>query len=141
MATVEPTQPQRPGANPRSRIDRWFRYLVAGGLAALVYMGVTAAAHAWLGMSLGLAGVIGYACSMPCAYLLHRRLSFGSSQLIKRELPKFVLQSIVSALLSGLLPSALGSAGCPLAVALLLTSVAIPIFNYVMLSSWVFRTK
>lgn len=141
MAAVDPTQPPYTRANAGSRLGRWFRYLVSGGTAALVYMGVTSAAHAWFDIGLALAGVIGYVTSMPCAYLLHRHLSFGSKQLVMREIPKFVIQSIVSAVLSGLLPWAISRGGCPLPAALVITSISVPVFNYIMLSCWVFRTK
>ena len=115
------------------------RYLVSGTVAAAVYMAVTT----WLNQSLSLdmfaAGFVGYVAAMPCAYLLHRQYSFGSRQTISKEALKFCMLSVASATLSGLIPKLLTGSEVGHIVALIGTSVAVPIFNYLAASLWVFR--
>ena len=123
------------------RLEAIARYVLSGLLSALVYAAVSLIAHRIAGLALGVSGVIGYLTSMPCAYMLHRKLSFSSSQHLATEVPKFVLQSTASIFLSGFLPWAFVTMGTNLAVALFTTSIVVPILNYVLLSSWVFKKK
>ena len=120
---------------------RLLRYVVSGVMAALVYAAATAALNSMIGLDLGLAGAIGYVIAMPCAYLLHRKFSFGSAHSIRSELPRFIVQSLVSIALAGVIPSALVAAGTQLALALAATSIAVPLFNYAVLSTWVFGVR
>lgn len=139
-----PDSPPLSEANPvgrRAQVGRWLRYLVSGGAAALVYAAVTTLVHTGFGMGLVASGALGYLASMPCAYLLHRYYSFSSRQMVARELPKFALQSMFSAGLSGVLPALLGAAGLPLPAALALTCLAVPLVNYFVLSLWVFHAR
>ena len=117
------------------------RYMFSGLISALIYALASLTWHHIAGLPLAFAGAMGYLTSMPFAYLLHRKFSFSSSQSVRVELPKFVAQSVASILFSGLLPSALVATGTDIHVALLLTSIAVPIINYIVLSYWVFKNK
>ncbi len=142
MSSTDPLPlPTAPSAGHTRRLATVLRYLVSGGLAAAVYVAVTSLANAVFHLPLVTAGILGYVISMPCAYVLHRVFSFASRQAVATEIPKFLLQSLVSSLLSGTLPALLTTMGLSLAIALVITSLAIPLLNYLTLSLWVFKTR
>lgn len=120
---------------------RLLRYALSGAIAAFIYMGVTAWIHRTRDIDLSISSALGYSAAMPCAYLLHRHVSFASTQPLAVEVPKFVQQSVFSIWLAAIVPKILHAAGMPLAAALGLTSIAVPLINYVMFSLWVFRTR
>ncbi|AXQ30621.1 GtrA family protein [Solimonas sp. K1W22B-7] len=121
--------------NPRQTA----RYLVSGAIAAGAYMAVTVWCRQAAGLSLLVSGIAGYVCAMPCAYLLHRYYSFRSRQPPAREAGKFIATSVIGAMLSGLIPQWLSAGGTPLAAALTVTSIVVPIINYLVLALWVFK--
>ena len=120
---------------------RLLRYALSGAIAAIIYMGVTAGIHNTWGVDLSISSALGYSAAMPCAYLLHRYVSFASKHPVAVEAPKFIQQSVFSILLAAILPRILHAAGMPLAAALGLTTLAVPVINYMMFSLWVFRTR
>lgn len=125
----------------RHRIAPFLRFLISGGLAAMIYTGATLILHSILGRSLLFSGVVAYAVSMPCAYLLHRHYSFSSLQPVATELPKFITQSVSGIVLCGAIPELLTRLGASLAFAMACTLVAVPLLNYMILLCWVFKTN
>lgn len=117
------------------------RYALSGSIAAVIYMGSTAGANRTWDLDLSISSALGYLVAMPCAYLLHRHVSFASKQPVPVEATKFIQQSVLSILFAAILPRMMYAAGLPLFAALGITSVAVPLINYLMLSLWVFRTR
>lgn len=113
------------------------KYALSGGMAAIVYIAVVFTLTQ-SSFDVVLSGVLGYVVATPCAYLMHRRFSFGSKREIRPEATRFLIISIVGAFFSGILPKAFMATGMPLLFSLLFTSVIVPSMNYILHSSWVF---
>ncbi|MBM2710444.1 GtrA family protein [Mesorhizobium caraganae] len=87
-----------------------------------------------------LASVAAYAIAALFSYTGHKYFTFMSGGDHAMELPRFLLLTasglIVAVVLPGLLTQMLG---IPAAIPILLTCIAVPIVNYIVLGRWVFR--
>jgi putative flippase GtrA len=86
------------------------------------------------------ASVAAYAIAALFSYTGHKYFTFVSSGDHAMELPRFLLLTAsglaVAFVLPGLLTQMLG---IPASIPILLTCVAVPVVNYVVLRRWVFR--
>ncbi|TIS60157.1 GtrA family protein [Mesorhizobium sp.] len=87
-----------------------------------------------------LASVAAYAVAALFSYTGHKYFTFMSNGNHAMELPRFVLLTasglVVAIVLPGLLTQVLG---IPASIPILLTCIAVPVVNYVVLGRWVFR--
>lgn len=87
-----------------------------------------------------LASVAAYAIAALFSYTGHKYFTFMSGGNHAMELPRFLLLTasglIVAIVLPGLLTQMLG---IPVSIPILLTCVAVPVVNYIVLGRWVFR--
>ena len=87
-----------------------------------------------------LASVAAYAIAALFSYTGHKYFTFMSGGNHAMELPRFLLLTasglIVAIVLPGLLTQMLG---IPVSIPILLTCIAVPVVNYIVLGRWVFR--
>lgn len=119
-------------------LPKLLRFCVSGITAAVVYYVIAYLALTYAGWPSALAGLCAYACSMPAAYYLHRRVTFASTARRGPEAARFIVSSVVGWSLATLLPGALISSGLSVPVALAATCLLVPAMSYLLLSIWVF---
>lgn len=108
-----------------------------GMVMGLLWMGI-----AYIGDAVGLrpwaAGAIAFCICIPLGYLGHRTLTFRSSAAIRGELPKFVLTNVLGLTIASVTPEIVERATDSLALALLVTPVAVACVTYPVARFWVF---
>lgn len=114
------------------------RYLLSGAVSAVIYLGLVWVAVTWLRCDVFASGVAGYLVATPVAYSLHRVFTYRSGSPIGAQFPKFLISSLMGLLLAGSLPELFLILGAPLAIALLITCILVPMINFAVLSAWVF---
>ncbi len=114
-------------------------YLLVGGLLALGYLLV---AH-WLrtaGSGPVAASVLAFAMMVPAGFFSHRLATFGGRRHAEHAFARFLSSALLGFALCGLIPwlgeRFLDDEG---GLSFLLTSVAVPVLNFVLLDRWVFR--
>ena len=114
-------------------------YAGVGLAAAAVFMLVSQALHALLGWGLVQAAAVGFGASLLPAYAGHRRLTFRSSGPKAAEVPRFLGTNLLCFGLTLGCTHFFGPAlGLPALAALALTSVFVPVLNFVLLACVVF---
>ncbi|TIU29379.1 MAG: GtrA family protein, partial [Mesorhizobium sp.] len=94
----------------------------------------------WAPLSTTSASIIAYAIAGAFSYAGHKYFTFVSAGAHRFELPRFLLLNATGLAIAAALPGLLtGRLGMPAAVPVLLTCVAVPLVNYIMLGRWVFR--
>jgi putative flippase GtrA len=119
-------------------LAKFFRFVISGVLAAVVYYGVALLQVRFLNWSVLQAGAVAYLVSMPVAFLLHKWFTFGLRGGSGSQVRRFTVSSITGIALSSAVPELLVAYRMPLEWALALTCVVVPVASYVLLSSWVF---
>lgn len=129
-------QPKK-NLNKRSLLS----FLFVGGFATgLQY--VLALLFAYLlHMSAAPASTLGYAISAVANYLLNARLTFRSTDSHCETAPRFVVVAGTGLALNYVLLSCLVAMGLHVAVAQILTTLLVILWNYVINALWTFRPK
>ena len=83
-------------------LQRIIRYLLAGGLAFLVHLAVLAGLVEWFFVDELLATSVGFLCAVPVNFHLQRTFVFKSNGHYATEFRKYVLVTISTFLLNGL---------------------------------------
>ncbi len=88
------------------------------------------------------ASLFAYAVAATCSYLGHKFFTFMSGGSHAFEAPRFAVLTGFGLALSYLFPAIVsGQFGMPVAIAIFLTCVLIPVINYVVLGRWVFSGR
>jgi len=120
----------------RSRVKS---YVVVGLVAALVFMGLGKLLRTHFGFAMVLAAAISFIASLFPAYIGHRRFTFRSAGAKSAELPRFLASNLLCFGLTLASTQFFATKlGLPDLVALALTSLVVPIFNFLLLSCFVF---
>lgn len=107
------------------------RYIVAGSIALLVHLAVLTALVEYLSWSELLSTSLGFLCAVPVNFHLQRTWVFKSSGRYFDEFTKYVLVTITTFLLNGLVFAVLHSqVGIQYVVAQLITTAIILIVNF-----------
>lgn len=135
-------QPQSPPLGQAAAVfnrGRITTYVAVGLAAALVFMLVSKLVRATLGLDMVPSAAIGFGASLLPAYLGHRRLTFRSTGSPAAELPRFLATSLLCfGLTLGCTHLFASSLGLPDLAALALTSVFVPVLNFLLLAGFVF---
>ncbi|RRH97193.1 GtrA family protein [Mesorhizobium tamadayense] len=120
------------------------RFASVGLVATILYAVLTAvfAGSDWLGLAPVEASLAAYAAAALFSYLAHRSFTFMSAGSHRSQGPRFLLLTIAGLAVAYAAPSLLTvTLGLPLAVPILVTSLAIPALNLLMLDRWVFAER
>jgi putative flippase GtrA len=132
---------QQPGPAPTALLTR-SRIVAYGGVglaAALVFMLATRLVQAALGLELMAAAAIGFAASFAVSYVGHRRLTFRSAGSKAAEVPRFLVTSLLCfGLTLGCTHLFATRLGLPDLAALALTSLFVPVLNFLLMAVFVF---
>ena len=131
-----PRSTARPALVTRGRVAA---YIAVGLAAALVFMLVSKLVHVTLGLDLVPAAAVGFGVSLVPAYIGHRRLTFRSVGSKAAEVPRFLASSLLCFGLTLACTHVFASRlGLPDLAALALTSVFVPMLNFLLLAGFVF---
>ncbi|RUV41137.1 MAG: GtrA family protein [Mesorhizobium sp.] len=117
------------------------RFASVGLVATILYAVLTTifARSNWLGLAPVEASLAAYAAAALFSYLAHKSFTFMSAGSHRSQAPRFVLLTIAGLAMAYAAPYLLTvTFGLPLAVPVLLTSLAIPALNLLVLDRWVF---
>ncbi|RUU29181.1 GtrA family protein [Mesorhizobium sp. M6A.T.Ce.TU.016.01.1.1] len=122
---------------------RLSRFALIGIASTLIYAAcafLLSRGQATAGLPAALTSFAAYAIAALFSYTGHKYFTFISGGSHAMELPRFLLLTAsglaVAVALPGLLTQMLG---VPASVPILLTCIAVPVINYVVLGRWVFR--
>ncbi|ANT49342.1 GtrA family protein [Mesorhizobium amorphae] len=126
------------------RYGRISRFAVIGGASTLIY-GACALLLSRGGAGAAilpatLASAVAYAVAGLFSYAGHKYFTFVSAGAHAFELPRFLLLNATGLATAIALPVLLTEKlGMPVAVPVVLTCIAVPLVNYIVLGRWVFR--
>ena len=117
------------------------RFVVVGGVAALGYFAVAELFFS-VTHSVPLSSALGYLAMLPFSYLGHKRWTFRSENPYKDEIGRFATVSLAALSFAIAAPIAFVQQWrLPLAGALVLTCVVVPLVNFVAMQIWVFGAR
>jgi putative flippase GtrA len=114
-------------------------FALVGGFATGVQYALMALLIWLVACPLVLASGIGFAVSAIANYLLNARLTFRSKESHAKTLPRFVVTALLGLLINSLLLAFLASLGIHPALAQLLTTVGVLLWNYTINALWTFK--
>ncbi|WP_192247034.1 GtrA family protein [Mesorhizobium silamurunense] len=120
------------------------RFASVGLVATILYAVLTTvfAGSDWLGLAPVEASLAAYAAAAVFSYLAHRSFTFMSAGSHRSQGPRFVLLTLAGLAVAYAAPWLLTvTFGLPLVVPVLLTCLAIPALNLLMLDRWVFAER
>ncbi|MDX8500829.1 GtrA family protein [Mesorhizobium sp. VK4C] len=120
------------------------RFASVGLVATILYAVLTAvfARSDWLALAPVEASLAAYAAASLFSYLAHRSFTFMSAGSHRWQAPRFALLTLAGLAVAYAAPSLLTvTFGLPLVVPVLLTCLAIPALNLLMLDRWVFAGR
>lgn len=121
------------------------RFTLVGIVATMVYVGAALALASLVddvGSSAAIASCGGYLVAAAFSYAGHKYFTFNSKSAHAAEAPRFLLAIGCGLAVSIFLPMLLGDTlGLAAGIPILITSVAIPVVNYIVLERWVFQSK
>jgi len=113
-------------------LQKIIRYLVAGGLALLVHLAVLTGLVEWLLVDELLATSVGFLCAVPVNFHLQRTFVFKSNGSYATEFRRYVLVTISTFLLNGVVFAILHSGvGIQYIPAQLCATVVILVANFI----------
>ncbi|WP_051333947.1 GtrA family protein [Mesorhizobium sp. WSM3224] len=117
------------------------RFLVIGIGATLIYALLAASFSAAAAMPLNpaMGSVLAYGLAAVFSYAGHKYFTFVSRGAHRFEVPRFAVLTLAGLATSFALPAVLSQwLGLPVQVPIALTSLLVPLVNYVVLRHWVF---
>ena len=130
-----------PRAGGNFSVRSFLTFLFVGGFAtALQYAIILVAVHV-AGWPVVWGSTLGFGVSAIANYILNARLTFRSNQLHRNMAPRFILAASTGLLLNYGLLSLLLSLGMHAAVAQILTTIGVLLWNYVISGIWTFKQK
>ena len=115
-------------------------FLLVGGFSTALHYAIMALLYNALGVRLVLASNIGFALSALVNYLLTARLTFRSAQSHRVTAPRFFLVAGTGLALNAMLLTVLAPR-LHIAVAQILTTLGVLIWNYSINALWTFRNR
>lgn len=118
-------------------IGRIVRFVVVGGAATLVHVGVALLSLHAMGAAPHVANLCGFLVAVVFSYTMHSRVTFrheGAS-----ALPRFSVVALGGFLVSSGAVSAFLALGLPEGVAVPLAALVVPVASYLANRFWVFR--
>jgi putative flippase GtrA len=120
------------------------RFGLVGVLATVLYALLASALMSpeWIGFSAVPASLAAYAAAALFSYFAHRAVTFMSRGRHRREAPRFLLLTATGLAVAYCAPALLtGLFGLPGIVSILVTCIAIPVLNLIVLRLWVFAPR
>lgn len=128
-------------ASPRGNVSlrSLISFVLVGGFATGVQYALMALL-VWLAdCPLVLASGIGFAVSAVANYLLNARLTFRSKESHAKTLPRFIVTAVLGLAINSMLLAFLVSLGLHPALAQLLTTLGVLLWNYTINALWTFK--
>lgn len=122
---------------------RLVRFGVVGLACAFAFVLLSRFLMELCGLPVYAATGMSYLLVTPFSYAIHRGFTFRSRVAHIDSLPKYIVISSISMLVSAILPAAMNSSrwlNLDLNVALAITCCIVPMINYLIKSNWVFPT-
>lgn len=116
-----------------------FTFLVVGGFTTGIQYLIMALLIWAADLSALLASSIGFVVSAVVNYLLNARLTFRSKKTHANTLPRFVVTASIGLLLNFLVLKGLTSFGMHVALAQVITTICVLIWNYTINAIWTFK--
>lgn len=113
-------------------------YLVIAACNAALYVAL-AAAFVTLGISPPLAGVMALIPVLAISYLAHKKKTFQSPGLHRREAPRFIALSVADLLLAAAIPQLGIYLRTPAIAAFILLTALVPAVNFLLMRFWIFH--
>lgn len=128
-------------AAPRGNISlrSLLSFVLVGGFATGVQYAVMALLIWLVDCPLVLASGIGFVISAVANYLLNARLTFRSKESHGKTLPRFIVTALLGLAINSLLLAFLVSLGMHPALAQLLTTLGVLLWNYTINALWTFK--
>lgn len=115
-------------------------FVVVGVAATACQVGVTLAAHRWLGLGGILASIVGYAASVGVSYLGNSRLTFRRPALHGPQFVRFTTISLTGLAINlATVYAATHALGWPLWLAMAPVVMVVPASTFLMSKFWAFR--
>ncbi|MES2831334.1 MAG: GtrA family protein [Pseudomonadota bacterium] len=114
-------------------------FLVVGGFTTGMQYAVMALLIYFAGMSIVLASAIGFIVSAIVNYFLNARLTFRSKKAHGNTMPRFVATAGIGLLLNSLVLAGLTSVGIHVALAQVIATICVLIWNYTINAIWTFK--
>lgn len=114
----------------------WYCVIAAFNAVFYVALGVGFVA---LGVAPPAAGPLALLPVLTVSYLGHKSKTFRSKGQHRRELPRFIVVSIIDLVLAALIPQLGIHARAPPFVSLVLLSVVVPLANVLIMKFWIFK--
>jgi putative flippase GtrA len=127
----------RPPAGPALLM----RFGSVGIVATVIYAALASAlmSEKWLSWSPVQASLVAYSAAALFSYFAHKAVTFMSRGQHRREAPRFLLLTATGLVVAYCTPALLtGFLGLPGIVPILITCIAIPVVNLIVLGRWVF---
>lgn len=119
------------------------RFALVGVAATILYAVLALAFGRLLDSHAGAwTSLLAYGVAAVFSYLAHRAFTFASDGDRAAEIPRFIVVTATGAAISFAVPAVVQTGfGLPLAVAVLLVCLVIPLINFLVLDRWVFRDR
>jgi putative flippase GtrA len=114
----------------------WFG--VIGVASTALYAAGASAGVNLFGWSRMTANTFGFLLSTPCSYLGHHYVTFRADADHQAYVPRFLVQAVATYFLSSAMTWLGAQLGVHHLVGIFCVIVLIPLFNYIVLASWVF---
>ena len=115
------------------------RFVLIGGTGTTIYIILTLVLNAKIGLPAALASFVAHCCTALYSYLGHRVFTFGSNRPHRQAITRFTGLTLVGYGFSITIPWLMTSVyGLPLIIPVLVTSVAVPLLNFLMMERIVF---
>tara|TARA_R100000365_G_C2741042_1_gene69746 strand:- start:763 stop:1185 length:423 start_codon:yes stop_codon:yes gene_type:complete len=124
----------------RKRFLTLGRFAIVGLFSAALYAVLMLSATAGLGLRPWVSSAAAYTICIPTNYLLQRYFTFVSKGSISKEIPRYISTHLVNLLLSTIIVYVIVDVmDFPVLIAASLVVIAIPLLQFLVLESWVFR--
>ncbi len=121
---------------------RLFKFLVSGGTAAVVEYSVFLLLLDVLHVHILAANLISFFCGLVTSFVLNRKWVFKSDNSIRSDFLRYFILAVINSSLSSLIIAFLVSGiGIIPYVAKLIVMITIAIWNYVIFSKFIFKTR
>jgi putative flippase GtrA len=130
--------PGRAGAHARGGAQ-FLKFASVGAIATGLHYVIFLALVMLLGVAPGIAAFVGAAFGACVVYLLNRRYTFATQRGHGETLPRFILLSIVGAVLNGAIVGWLSRLGLYPLLAQMVATVIVLFINFVVSKKWIYR--
>ena len=137
--TAAPPPARSPG---RALLARLLRFGAVGGIATLIYAAVAYSLTRFAGLGAVLASVAGYGVAGVWGYVGHRYFTFRSTDRHVADAPRFIAAQLLGVGIAVAAPYLMTDLWhAPPLAPILVTCIAVPLLNFVILDLLVFRSR